>query len=56
MYLRSKFEESYDFFPVTFMLPYDFNGFKREFIKKKPPAEDPPPIVIIDKSGDTIVE
>ena len=47
MYLRSKFEEEYDFFPVTFMLPYDFNAFKKEFIKKKLPEKDidPPPIV-----------
>jgi|TARA_B110000285_G_C15116593_1_gene614464 hypothetical protein len=43
MYLRSQFEEAYDFFPVTYMLPYDMNAFKREFIKKKTPEKEPTP-------------
>ena len=41
MYLRSQFEEEYDFFPVTYMLPYDMNAFKKEFIvKKKTPEKE----------------
>jgi hypothetical protein len=40
MYLRSQFEEAYDFFPVTYMLPYDMNAFKREFVKKKTPEKE----------------
>lgn len=48
------------------MLPYDFNTFKKEFIKKKTPEKeiDPPPIVdiknnnmlIAENAGEVIVE
>jgi hypothetical protein len=47
MYLRSQFEEEYDFFPVTYMLPFDMLAFKREFVKKKPEIE-PEAIVVVE--------
>ena len=41
MYLRSIFEDDYDFFPLTYMLPFDMLTFKRQFVKKKPPEIEP---------------
>ena len=41
MYLRSIFEDDYDFFPLTFVMPFDMLAFKRQFVKKKVPEIEP---------------
>ena len=39
--MRKEFPEDYDFFPATFILPYEMNIFKAQFYKKElsPPKE-----------------
>ena len=51
MTIRKYHPEDYDFFPKTFILPYEINQFKDEFRKKKPPPErqsPTAPVVIED--------
>ena len=33
--MRKEFPEDYDFFPATFILPYEMNLFKAQFYKKE---------------------
>ena len=48
MLMRKEFPEHYDFFPVTFVLPYEMNHFRKQFFKSaeadnkdpKSPEED----------------
>jgi len=35
MTMRKEFPEAYDFFPETYILPYEMNLFKRQFYTKK---------------------
>lgn len=39
--MRKEFPEDYDFFPATFVLPYEMNAFKSQFYKKEqsPPKD-----------------
>ena len=43
MTIRKYHPEDYDFFPKTFILPYEINQFKDEFRKKRPPPEKQAP-------------
>ena len=40
MMMRKEHPEAYNFFPITFILPYEMNLFKKEFYEKK---KDPLP-------------
>lgn len=43
MLMRKEFPEHYDFFPVTYLLPYEMNHFRKQFFKDvKPPEETEP--------------
>jgi len=33
--MKKEFSEHYNFFPITFILPYEINLFKKEFYEKK---------------------
>jgi len=35
MMMKKEYSEAYDFFPLTFILPYEMNLFKKEFYAKK---------------------
>jgi hypothetical protein len=44
MMMRKEFPESYDFFPDTFILPYEINLFKKQFYIKKEEKKDLTPL------------
>ena len=48
MIMRRQFPEDYDYFPQTYILPYEMNQFKSEFHKKKEEVEAPPEQLAID--------
>lgn len=35
MQMRKEFPDQYDFFPATYILPYEMNLFKSQFYMKK---------------------
>ena len=37
--MKKEYSKEYDFFPLTFILPYEMTSFKKEFYEKK---KDPP--------------
>jgi hypothetical protein len=39
MLMRKEFPEHYDFFPVTYVLPYEMNHFRKQFFKEVEPPE-----------------
>lgn len=43
--MKKEFQHEYDFFPITFILPYEMNLFKKEFYEKKNDNHPAPPQV-----------
>jgi len=39
MMMRKEFPEAYNFFPETYILPYEMNAFKKQFYTKKDKEE-----------------
>lgn len=39
MLMRKEFPEHYNFFPVTYVLPYEMNHFRKQFFKDADPPE-----------------
>jgi hypothetical protein len=37
MLMLKEFPEDYNFFPATYILPYEMNLFKSQFVKKEVP-------------------
>ena len=42
MLMRKEFPEQYDFFPVTYVLPYEMNHFRKQFFKSTEPDNKDP--------------